>query len=140
MVLNPGEINDPNISGVSLDIPAETKIKNLKSIFPGKKNIGLIYSAQSELLYKNILQQCTDMEYRLVARKIESKTEFPDVLASISPKASGEPQPIPPDSSFRFHISLRTTLRAPSISVSASLATFIPSNLTARLLTVVSPW
>jgi len=86
MVLNPGQITAPNISGVSLDIPAEAKLRTLKKIFPDKKSIGLIYSPQSETLYKDIKQTCSELEYRLVSKKISSKTEFPDVLGSISPQ------------------------------------------------------
>jgi putative ABC transport system substrate-binding protein len=86
MVLNPGQITASNVSGVSLDIPAEAKLRNLKKIFPDKKSIGLIYSPQSETLYKDIQQTCTELEYRLVSKKIGSKTEFSDVLGSISPQ------------------------------------------------------
>jgi putative ABC transport system substrate-binding protein len=84
MVLNPEAITDLNISGVSLDIPPEIKLKNLKSIFPDAKKIGLIYSPQSELLYNDISRACTDLGFQLVSKKINSKKEFPDVLKDIS--------------------------------------------------------
>jgi putative ABC transport system substrate-binding protein len=84
MVLNPRKINASNISGVSLDIPAEIKLKNLKKIVPEKKSIGLIYSPQSEPLYKDIQQTCEELEYRLISKKIDSKTEFSGVLGTIS--------------------------------------------------------
>ena len=84
MVLNPGTITDSNIYGVSLDIPPEIKLKNIKRIFPDKKIIGMIYSPQSDILYQDILHACTDLEFKLVSKRIDSKKEFPDVLEDIS--------------------------------------------------------
>lgn len=86
MVLNPGTIAEPNVCGVSLDISAEVKLKQFKTIFPEKKNIGLIYSPQSELIYENIVKTCKNLGFNLVSKKISSKTEFSEVLESISSK------------------------------------------------------
>ncbi|MBN2019467.1 MAG: ABC transporter substrate-binding protein [Sedimentisphaerales bacterium] len=86
MVLNPGAMSGPNVAGVSLDIPPEIKLKHIRRILPRKKNIGLIYSPQSELLYEDILNACTELKYHLVSKKISSKTEFPGVLEDISPQ------------------------------------------------------
>jgi putative ABC transport system substrate-binding protein len=84
MVLNPGTITDSNIYGVSLDIPPEIKLKNIKRIIPGKKNVGIIYSPQSDIIYQDILHACTDLEFQLVSKKINSRKEFPDVLEGVS--------------------------------------------------------
>jgi len=84
MVLNPKAITDSNIAGVSLDISPEIKLKNLRKILPDTKSIGLIYSPQSDLLYKEISQACTDLGIQLVSKRINSKKEFSDALEDIS--------------------------------------------------------
>src|SRR4030042_1425635 len=55
----------------------------------------------------------------------------PRWVARISPMASGDPHPIPPDSSFRLHMRRRIITLAASKSLSASWLTTTPTALTA---------
>lgn len=84
MVLNPGTIVYSNIYGVSLDIPPEIKLKNIKRILPDIKNVGIIYSPQSDIIYQDIAHACTDLGFQPVSKRIDSRKGFPDVLEDIS--------------------------------------------------------
>ena len=79
MVLDPKEskISPP---GVSMDIPPEIKLRNLKRIFPSAKRIGLIYSSDSTLAYKEISLASGRFGFQLVRKKIDSEQIILQVL------------------------------------------------------------
>ena len=56
------------------------------------------------------------------------------LLLKISPMASGDPQPIPPDSSFKFHMIRLKIILAFSMELSAILAASSPMAVTLRNL------
>lgn len=84
LVLNPEEIVNTNITGVSLDIPIEVKLKHIKRILPDVKKIGVIFSSKSIPLYKEILQGCKEMGFQLIGQEIRSGKEFKDAFEDVS--------------------------------------------------------
>lgn len=79
MVLDPigSKISPP---GVSMDIPPEIKLRNIKRVLPDAKRIGLIYSADSTRAYEEVSEVCGRFDFQLVAKKIDSRKEFPDAF------------------------------------------------------------
>ncbi|MBU1486777.1 ABC transporter substrate-binding protein, partial [bacterium] len=84
MVLDPGMIVGPNITGVSLDIPAGMKLKEVKRILPDIKRIGLIYSPGTISKYREISQVCRELDLQLITRKIDDRKDLPGALKGIS--------------------------------------------------------
>ena len=82
MVLNP-EKSGISLSGVSMDIPYETMLKNLKDMMPDRVKIGLVYSAQSDSLYKEVREATLKLDLKLVAKKIDSEKEFPTAIEAL---------------------------------------------------------
>lgn len=84
MVFNPREITGLNITGVSMEIPVETKIKGIKKILPNAKRIGLIYSTESAPDHEEISRVCGLIGFTLFAKKIDSEEGLPGALKDIS--------------------------------------------------------
>jgi putative ABC transport system substrate-binding protein len=84
MVFNPKKIVGPNITGVSMEIPAEIQIKGIKEILPDAKNIGLIYSPGSKADYEAISWVCSQMGFKLITKKVDSEEELSGALKDIS--------------------------------------------------------
>ncbi|MDI6785994.1 MAG: ABC transporter substrate-binding protein [bacterium] len=84
MVLNPNNFLSSNITGVSLNISMEEKLKKIKSIFPDVKRIGIIYSPENTFLYEEALKACNKLNYQLIRKKINSVQELPKILKEIS--------------------------------------------------------
>jgi ABC-type uncharacterized transport system substrate-binding protein len=84
MVFNPEEITGSNITGVSMEIPAEMKLQGVKRILPHTEKIGLLYSPRSTAQYKEISETCIDFGFQVTGRKIDSGKELPDALKEIS--------------------------------------------------------
>lgn len=76
MVFDSGRYKDKNYTGVSIDIPDNIKIDNMKKIFPGKNRIGLVYSPALEQKYKELLNTCSASGFQVVARKVDSEKQF----------------------------------------------------------------
>lgn len=87
MVLDPKTVTTPNITGVSLDIPARMKLREIKRIFPDVKKIGLIYSPKTDPQYKEVEQACRELDLQLIKRKIAAAEDFPPALKEISREA-----------------------------------------------------
>jgi len=79
MVLDPkgSKISPP---GVSMDIPPEIKLRNIKKVFPRAKRIGLIYSSDSISDYEEMLHVGGQFGFQFIGEKINSQKEFPDAL------------------------------------------------------------
>lgn len=84
MVFNPREITGLNITGVSMEIPAEIQIKGIKEMLPDAKNIGLIYSPGSKADYGAISWVCGQMGFKLITKKVDSEEELSGALKDIS--------------------------------------------------------
>ncbi len=83
MVLNPAEFIDANTTGVSLALPPELKIRNMKKILPFIKNIGIIYSAGSDPDYKELSAEADNQGLKIIGKKISTDSDFPDALAAL---------------------------------------------------------
>jgi putative ABC transport system substrate-binding protein len=84
MVFNPEKMVGLNITGVSMEIPAEIKIEGIKKILPGAKKIGLIYSSESTAAYTEISRVCDQMGFKLITRMIDSEEGLPGALENVS--------------------------------------------------------
>ncbi|HLG30964.1 MAG TPA: ABC transporter substrate-binding protein [Candidatus Brocadiales bacterium] len=84
MVLNPEEIINSNITGVSLDIPISIKLKYIKRILPDVKVIGVIYTSKTIPVYKEMLQSCKEQGFQLIGKEIRSGKEFKDAFEDVS--------------------------------------------------------
>jgi putative ABC transport system substrate-binding protein len=82
MVLDPHR-SGITVSGVSLDISYETKLEKLKEILPNKTKVGVVYSAQSASLYKELSQASHKLGFEIVGSEINSEREFPDAVQTI---------------------------------------------------------
>lgn len=82
MVLDPkgSKISPP---GVSMDIPPEIKLKNIKRVFPSARRIGLIYSEDSTSAYEKVSQVSSQLGFQLIGKKINSRKEFPDAFGNL---------------------------------------------------------
>ncbi len=84
MVLDPEALIGPNITGVSMNIPAGMKLKNLKRVLPDVIKIGLIYLPKLNQQYKEILHASEEFGFQLITKKITSGNELPSALKEIS--------------------------------------------------------
>jgi putative ABC transport system substrate-binding protein len=83
MVLNPKR-SGISVSGVSMDIPYKIILQNLKTILPDRIKVGVVYSAQSNLLYEQLLEASQELEFEVIGEKINSDKDFPKAIASLS--------------------------------------------------------
>lgn len=84
VVLNHRAIIDLNVTGVSIDIPPGVKLRKVKRIFPNVKRIGIVYSAETTSLYKEVLQVCRELGLQLIGKKVDSGKEFLNAIEEIS--------------------------------------------------------
>lgn len=84
MVFNPKQMIGSNITGVSMEIPAEIQIKGIKEILPDAKNMGLIYSPGSKADYEAISWVYGQNGFKLITRKVDLEEELSGALKDIS--------------------------------------------------------
>jgi putative ABC transport system substrate-binding protein len=84
MIFHPKQMIGSNITGVSMEIPAEIQIKGIKEILPDAKNIGLIYSPGSKADYEAISWIYGLKGFKLITRKVDSEEELSSALKDIS--------------------------------------------------------
>ncbi len=84
MIFNPKKMVGSNITGVSMEIPAEIQIKGIKEILPDAKSIGLIYSPGSRADYEAISWVYGQKGFKLITRKVDSEEELSGALKDIS--------------------------------------------------------
>jgi putative ABC transport system substrate-binding protein len=108
MVMNPPAFGTINGSGVSLDIPSEIKIRELKRILPRVENIGTVYSADAAYASDELTKACEAADVRFVKRKIDSEQELPDALKDLSSKI--DCLIMVPDSRIYFPVSVEYLL------------------------------
>lgn len=86
MVLDWREINNPNFTGVYMNVPVRIKLEYLRKILPDAKRIGVIFSSKFDPVVNQILIDCNEMKYQLFARKVNSGKEFKDAFTDICGK------------------------------------------------------
>lgn len=83
MVLDPGASNvlPP---GVTMDIPHDEKLRNVKRVLPNAKRIGLIYSQNSISAYEEISEASAAAGLQVIAKEINSGKELAEAFEDIS--------------------------------------------------------
>jgi putative ABC transport system substrate-binding protein len=84
MVLHPQSFAGPNVTWVSLEIPARIKLEGIRKILPAAKRIGLVYSAGSTALYREVAKEGEGVGFQVVGKEIESGKEFPEAFRDIA--------------------------------------------------------
>ena len=84
MVFNPQEYIDANVTGVSLEIRPDTKLKALKKILPAAKKIGMLYSTESAASCNELSAEAPNHGLTIISRKIETDSDFPIALKDVS--------------------------------------------------------
>jgi len=85
MVLVPSG-SRPNMTGVSMDVPARVKLEKMRKILPKAKKVGVIYSPASAAWYDAVARVCGELGLKMAGRKIASEGEFPDALKDLYPQ------------------------------------------------------
>jgi len=75
MVLSP-ERSGILAPGISMDVPFETKLTNLKQILPHANRIGMIYSSETISSYEEAANTCAKLGFDLFAKRIDSQKDF----------------------------------------------------------------
>jgi len=85
MVLVPAASN-PNMTGISMDVPAAVKLDRMRKILPNAKKIGVIYSPASAAWYTAVARASAELGLTVTGRQIASQEEFPDALKGLYPQ------------------------------------------------------
>ncbi|MDY6989645.1 MAG: ABC transporter substrate-binding protein [Thermodesulfobacteriota bacterium] len=70
--------------GVSMDVPFETKLTNLKKILPRAKRIGMVYSSDTISSYEEAANICAKLGFHLSAKRIDSQRDFSDAFKDMA--------------------------------------------------------
>jgi putative ABC transport system substrate-binding protein len=84
MVFNPDELAGTNSTGVSMEIPLETRLEGIKKILPHAKNIAVIYSAETAEAYREVSRKGSQLGLTVVGRQIDSEKEFRKTLKEMA--------------------------------------------------------
>jgi len=82
---NPGE----NITGASLNIPADIQFRNFRKIIPNLKTIGVLYTSNTARLIPPSKVVAKRMGMRLVAVEVNNERELPGALDSLAKVCDG---------------------------------------------------
>ncbi|MCB4791174.1 MAG: ABC transporter substrate-binding protein [Elusimicrobia bacterium] len=82
MVTNYARSND-SATGVLMDITPETRLKEIKKILPGTKNIGILYTSESAASVTKITQAADKLNLTVVAKEVKNTNEFGTQLKSL---------------------------------------------------------
>lgn len=72
-----------NVTGVSLDIPWNIKLKETKKILPNKERIGIIYSSKTTPI-NEIRLSCQELGFKPLIKKIDAPKDFPRIIKEFS--------------------------------------------------------
>ncbi len=86
LVLEPEFFKEANVTGVMMDIPARMKVAQIKRLFPGMGNLGLVYSDRTADKAAETLQACNELGLKLVTKKIDSEKQLPEAIREIRSK------------------------------------------------------
>jgi len=96
-VLNPvvsgfvSNMNSPegNLTGASLDVPLKIQLEKFKLIVPHLKNVGVVYTLETESLIKEAQSVSNDLGIELIALPIQSEKEIPSTLEKLKNEVDG---------------------------------------------------
>jgi putative ABC transport system substrate-binding protein len=74
---------DGRSSGVTLEIPADVKLKKIMEFLPSVKNIGVIYSAKSKVEFDSLSLKGTALKLNIKGLQTESNSSFETAYTSI---------------------------------------------------------
>jgi putative tryptophan/tyrosine transport system substrate-binding protein len=109
LVLEPELIKEANVTGVLMDIPAKMKLEQLKQLFPGKSNLGLVFSDRTIAKAAEFLQACNELGFKLIAKKVDSEKQLPESIRAI--KAQMDIFIMVPDTKIYFPQSVKYLLQ-----------------------------
>jgi putative ABC transport system substrate-binding protein len=78
-----------NLSGASLDIPIGTQFEKFKALVPNLKNLGVLYTAETESKVKSAESIARSSGFNLVSVKISSEKEIPQALEWLAEQTDG---------------------------------------------------
>jgi putative ABC transport system substrate-binding protein len=79
--------NKNNLSGVNMDILPETYLRNMASLFPDSKKIGLIYSKRfTGQFVKEALALCRPLGFEVITREVTHPNEVSGTIESLRGK------------------------------------------------------
>jgi len=84
MVFNPSELAGSNSTGVSMEIPLDTRLQGIRRILPHARNIGVIYSSETVEAYREVSRRSTQLGLTVIGRQIDSEKQLPDALEEMS--------------------------------------------------------
>lgn len=83
MVLDGSEYPTNHITGVTLSIPSEEKLKTLKTLLPQIKKLGMLYSPATEEHYKDKSIATAKVGLELVAVQVANEKDFPKAVEEL---------------------------------------------------------
>jgi putative tryptophan/tyrosine transport system substrate-binding protein len=83
MVLNPAEITGKNVTGVTMRIPCQTILKEIRNILPGIKKIGLVYSDKTAPEYEEMLRCDNKEDLQIIGSRANSEQELAQTLEKV---------------------------------------------------------
>jgi putative ABC transport system substrate-binding protein len=89
MVLDPAkyDLNAPNMTGVTLQIPIDRQFAMLRSVLPDRKRIGVLYDPENTAnLVDEARRQAQALGLEVVALQVRSEKEVPAALRAIMPQ------------------------------------------------------
>lgn len=86
MVLHADPFVGRNITGVSMEIPAATKLEKISRILPGAERVGVFYSEASAPLFREIEQAGKALGFRAVGKEVTSGKDLPEAFKELAPR------------------------------------------------------
>jgi putative tryptophan/tyrosine transport system substrate-binding protein len=83
LVLEPEFFKGINVTGVLMDISAKMKLEQVKRLFPGISNLGLVFSDRTAAKAAEFLQACNELGLKLITKKIDSEKQLPEAIREI---------------------------------------------------------
>lgn len=109
LVLEPEFVKEVNVTGVLMDIPAKMKLEQIKRLFPGMSNLGLVFSDRTTAKAAELLQACNELGLKLITKKVDSEKQLPEAIQAI--KSQIDIFIMVPDTKIYFPQSVRYLLQ-----------------------------
>jgi putative ABC transport system substrate-binding protein len=83
-IFDPAEYSSPNMSGATLDIPADLKVSEIKRILPNIKKIAIVYSDKTHAAFNEFSASCAKQRFELLGGKASSEADLADAFKSVT--------------------------------------------------------
>lgn len=84
MVFDSHELAGINSTGVSMEVPLETRLQGVRRILPQARKIGVIYSAETAEVYGEISRKGAQLGLTVIGKQVDSQREFPGALKEMA--------------------------------------------------------